>query len=152
MISSLVGKTPEAITFSFIFDEIYRLARKGIDVHVIRPRMEEDSFSYEIHFHGLERKIDTRTAELALRNLRTYPLISLLRNPRIIYREIRYALNVTRVTKKYNIKLLHAHFAYPEGLIGLLAKKKVRKPLIVTLHGSDILVEPSVWSAFIKKD
>jgi glycosyltransferase involved in cell wall biosynthesis len=40
--------------------------------------------------------------------------------------------------------LIHAHFAYPEGLVGLLAKKRTRKPLVVTVHGYDILVEPAV--------
>jgi len=40
IISAVIGKTSEEITNSFVFDEAYRLARKGIDVHVIRRRVE----------------------------------------------------------------------------------------------------------------
>jgi glycosyltransferase involved in cell wall biosynthesis len=42
--------------------------------------------------------------------------------------------------------LLHAHYAYPEGWVAFLAKisSKYHIPLIVTLHGYDILVEPTL--------
>jgi glycosyltransferase involved in cell wall biosynthesis len=46
--------------------------------------------------------------------------------------------------EKYDVNLIHAHFAYPEGLVGLLAKKKTRKPLIITCHGYDINVVPEI--------
>ncbi|MEM2146651.1 MAG: hypothetical protein QW279_14915 [Candidatus Jordarchaeaceae archaeon] len=36
IISRAVGSSPEEISFSFIFDEFYRLAQRGINVHVIR--------------------------------------------------------------------------------------------------------------------
>jgi glycosyltransferase involved in cell wall biosynthesis len=84
-----------------------------------------------------------------LRNLlTTYPLISLLRRPTTVLREF-YALNlytydISRVMRKENVGVIHAHFAYPEGLIGLLAKRNTRKPLIVTLHGYDILTDSSI--------
>jgi len=144
VISKQVGSTPEAITYSFVFDEVYRLTRRGIRVHVIRSKIEGDSLSYGIYFHGLERMIDALAIKLFLENAFTYPPISLLRKPWIIYRENRYALNAIRVVKKYNVDLIHAHFAYPEGLVGLLVKRKTGKPLIVTVHGHDINVVPEV--------
>ena len=49
-----------------------------------------------------------------------------------------------RIIKKNNLDLIHAHFAYPEGFAGLIAKRETGKPLVVTLHGYDILKEPSV--------
>jgi glycosyltransferase involved in cell wall biosynthesis len=55
-----------------------------------------------------------------------------------------YATNVLRVVEKNNIDIIHAHFAHSEGLVGLLVKRKMNKPLVVTVHGHDILVEPSV--------
>lgn len=36
--------------------------------------------------------------------------------------------------------LIHAHYAVPQGFLGVLLKKVLRKPLVVTLHGSDITV------------
>ncbi|MHA1610308.1 MAG: glycosyltransferase [Candidatus Njordarchaeales archaeon] len=144
VVSGRVGKSPREITRCFVFDEVYRLARRGIEVHVIRSKMEKESMSYGIHFHGIERKIDIQAAALFLRNITRYPPISILRNPKRLYWENLYALNVSRVIERNNIDLIHAHFAYPEGLVGLLTKRRIKKPLIVTLHGYDILVEPSV--------
>jgi N-acetyl-alpha-D-glucosaminyl L-malate synthase BshA len=34
--------------------------------------------------------------------------------------------------------LIHAHYALPQGLLGVVLKKLRGKPLVVTLHGSDI--------------
>lgn len=144
VISGPVGKSPEDITYSFVFDEVYRLAQRGIEAHVIRSKIEKESISYGIHFHGIEKKIDFKAVGLSLRNMTMYPPISLLRNPISIYWENIYALNVSQVIERNDIDLIHAHFAYPEGFVGLLTKKRTGKPLIVTCHGYDILTEPSV--------
>jgi glycosyltransferase involved in cell wall biosynthesis len=144
VISGPVGQTPEDITYSFVFDEAYRLAKKGIDVHIVRSKIEKDSFSYDMHFHGIERRIDSGAIRMMPRTLSLYPLISLLRKPTSIYWENLYAESVSRVVEKNNVDLIHAHFAYPEGLVGLLAKRKTKKPLIITVHGYDILTEPDV--------
>ena len=143
-ISTSVGKTPEDITYSFVFDEAYRLAQKGVEVHVVRSKIERESVSYRIHFHGIERKYDIQALSLLARNITCYPPISLLRKPTTLYWENLYALNVSKVVEKNDVSLIHAHFAYPEGLIGLSAKRRTGKPLVVTVHGYDILVEPSV--------
>jgi N-acetyl-alpha-D-glucosaminyl L-malate synthase BshA len=36
--------------------------------------------------------------------------------------------------------VIHAHYAVPQGLLGALLKKIKRKPLVVTLHGSDVTI------------
>jgi len=144
LISESVGKTPEVIASSFVFDEAYRLAKKGINVHIIRSKIEEDSYSYGIYFHGEKTKVDSQAIELIMRNLLLYPIVSLFRKPTSIYGENRYALNVSRVIEKNDIDLIHAHFAYPEGLVGLLLKRLINKPLIVTTYGYDIQIEQSI--------
>jgi len=144
VVSGPVSQTPEDIAYSFVFDEAYRLAKKGINVHIVRSKIEKDSFSYDMHFHGIERRIDNGAIRLMSRTLSLYPPISLLRKPTSIYWEALYAESVSRVVEKNNVDLIHAHFAYPEGLVGLLAKRKTKKPLIITVHGYDILIEPSV--------
>lgn len=144
VISSSVGKTPKVITSSFVFDEVYRLVKRGVDIHVVISKVEGDSLSYGIHFHGINRIIDAQVFNMLLRNTADYPPISLLRNPVRFYWENLYALNVIKVMERNNIDLIHAHFTYPEGLVGLLAKRKTGKPLVVTVHGYDILVEPTV--------
>jgi len=144
VISGPVGKAPEDIAYSFVFDEVYRLAQKGIEVHVVRSKIESKSISYGIHFHGIERKYDFQAFNLLARNITCYSPISLIRKPTALYWENLYASNVVKVVEKNDLNLIHAHFAYPEGLVGLLAKRRTGKPLVVTVHGYDILVEPSI--------
>ena len=52
------------------------------------------------------------------------------------------------VTLKYRCQLIHAHWAIPTGLIGVLAGALLRKPLIVTVHGSDLRM--ATQSSFLK--
>ena len=144
VISEPVGKSPEEVAYSFVFDEVYRLAKKGVNVHVIRGKIEGDSISYGIHFHGIEKLIDPQALNILMKNIMLYPPISLVRNPIHIYWENLYASNVSKIIEKYKIDLIHAHFAYREGLVGLLTRAKTKKPLIVTCHGYDILFEPTI--------
>jgi glycosyltransferase involved in cell wall biosynthesis len=106
--------------------------------------MESDSFSFGMHFHGLEKQVDMRGVKSMLRDFYVYPPTSLLRRPTTIYWENLYAARVSEVIEKYGVDLIHAHFAYPEGLVGLLARKRTGKPLIITIHGYDILLERTV--------
>lgn len=144
IISDSVGKTPEDITYSFVFNEVYSLVEKGLNIHIVRSKVEENSFSYGMHFHGIRKKTDIQAIGLMLRNFPLYPSTALLRRPTSIYWEQLYASNVSKVIEKYGVDLIHAHYAYPEGLVGLLAKKRTGKLLVVTLHGYDILVEASI--------
>lgn len=144
LISSQVGKTPKQILYSFIFDEAHRLAERGTSVHVVRAKRDRESCSFDIHFHGLENRVYMGALKSTLENLHMYTPFSLLRKPTTIYWENLYAAKVSQVVEKYGIDLIHAHFAFPEGLVGLLAKNRTKKPLVVTIHGYDILVEPSI--------
>ena len=144
IISGPVGKTPEDITYSFVFDEAHRLAKRGLDVHVIRSLQEVASFSHVIHFHGLENTSRIKHIPFVFKHLNAIPSLGYLIPPWTLLFLSKYADAVANVTNSQNLDLIHAHFAYPEGFVGLLAKKETRKPLIVTVHGYDILVEPSV--------
>ncbi|MHB9302322.1 glycosyltransferase [Thermofilum pendens] len=144
IVSSVVGKSPREVTYSFVFDEAYRLVQRGVNVHVVRAAVEESSSSYGINFHGIRRRVDAEAFVELLKNLPLYSPFALLRNPLMLYWENLYALNISNVVENLRIDLIHAHFAYPEGFSGLIAKRRTKKPLVVTLHGYDILVEPSV--------
>jgi len=144
IIASSIGKSPSEIPQSFVFDEAFRLSRKGLDIHIITSRLEREIASYGMKFHGIMRRPELRTLHFLVRNLIDYPFISLSRNLLRIYLESLYALSVSRVIEKYDVDLIHAHFAYPEGFVGVLAREKIKRPLIVTIHGYDLLTEPSI--------
>lgn len=45
---------------------------------------------------------------------------------------------VKRLNKIFNFDVIHAHRVFPEGFAGVLLSKYLRKPIVVTIHGSDI--------------
>jgi len=58
----------------------------------------------------------------------------------------RYFKVVDKLIKKEKIKfdLIHAHFTYPPGYVGIKLKEKYGKPLVVTAHGGDIYKLPFI--------
>ncbi|MFQ6135701.1 MAG: glycosyltransferase family 4 protein [Candidatus Hydrothermarchaeales archaeon] len=42
--------------------------------------------------------------------------------------------------KNADFDAIHAHYAVPQGLLGVILKKVGKKPLVVTLHGSDVTI------------
>jgi glycosyltransferase involved in cell wall biosynthesis len=147
VVSGTVAKTPKAIHYAFVFDEASKLADSRLNVHIIRSKAEDDSFSYGIYFHGLKKRIDPRAFRTMFEEWLRFPQFYLLRKPKSIYWEYwinRLSSNVTDVIRNNCIDLIHAHFAYPEGAVGLQAKKRTGKPLVVTVHGYDIQVESAI--------
>ena len=51
-----------------------------------------------------------------------------------------------RYVEKIGAKIIHAHFGYDAILVYDIARA-LRIPLVVTLHGSDILFAPEVWES-----
>jgi len=143
LVSGVMPESPSQILLSFVFDEAYRLSRRGVEVHVVRttggPR---DFYAWNMHFHGLMHKFDNEVISFA----RTNVMFSLnfLAKPKSLYHAYRGGPNIARVAKKHGVDVIHAHFAYPEGFAALFAKRETKKKLVVTLHGYDILTEPSV--------
>jgi len=147
LVTSNIGKSPEHVTYSFVFDEAYRLARRGLEIHIVRASFtdEDGESSFGMHFYGLgHRKLRLEALYMLLRNTTQYPFRTLTRNPKAIYFENLYAWRTLSIANRVKPDLIHAHFAYPEGFVGCTAKKKIGVPLVVTVHGYDILTEPSV--------
>jgi glycosyltransferase involved in cell wall biosynthesis len=58
-----------------------------------------------------------------------------------LFRMIAYYITescLPSVALRYRCQLIHAHWAIPTGLIGVFAGALLGKPLIVTIHGSDL--------------
>ena len=55
-----------------------------------------------------------------------------------------YASNIEKIARKNKVDLLHAHFAFVEGFASVIAKKHLKIPLILTLHGNDIVAVPAI--------
>jgi glycosyltransferase involved in cell wall biosynthesis len=143
--SSGVGRSPQEIAYSFVFDEVVRLTRRGLNVSVARFKFEGDARAYGVSFYDLRKSLLLKLPR-ELNKLLDYPASALLSSPSSFYMELLYSKHIEDLIKRLEPDLLHAHFAYPEGWAACLAKVRLRQriPLVVTLHGYDILVEPSV--------
>ena len=45
-----------------------------------------------------------------------------------------------RAVQRFSADMIHAHWVLPNGPVGLIASKIAHKPLVTTLHGSDVFV------------
>jgi len=123
------------------FDSSYRgvfikrlavsLREKGFHVSVVTPRIYRKSPSYEDQ-NGIRVYRFPFYSE-------NKPLIQYKKVP--YFRMILYYLTgcfvALYVTLKNRCSLIHAHWAIPIGLIGTLTGLLLKRPLIVTIHGSD---------------
>ena len=55
---------------------------------------------------------------------------------------ISYLVMLFWTVRNRDFDLIHAHTAYPDGLAALLFGKAVKKPVLITAHGSDINLYP----------
>jgi glycosyltransferase involved in cell wall biosynthesis len=57
---------------------------------------------------------------------------------------ISYFWNAAQLAKKAEVKLIHAHWWIPTGLVATLVARMYGKPLVITTHGTDIrILKPS---------
>jgi glycosyltransferase involved in cell wall biosynthesis len=145
IVSSNTARNPLDDAKSFVFDEITRLAQRNINLHVASFDFKGSTKAYNIFFHDAN-KYDFLVFPLIIHRIAYYPFNSILCSPYKLFLELSYAEHVARLMKRVKPDFLHAHYAYPEGWVASLAKisSKNRIPLVVTLHGYDILVEPTL--------
>jgi glycosyltransferase involved in cell wall biosynthesis len=89
------------------------------------------------------KKFIFRNSLFGLLNISRFPR-SFLFHPRFAIGLSVYGKGIANIARKYNIQILHAHFAWPSGFAALLAKREVDRPFLVTLHGVDILKDASI--------
>jgi glycosyltransferase involved in cell wall biosynthesis len=145
-VALISGLIPKNIfdAYSFVFDEASRLAKRGLDIHAIRTFTEVENSCFDIHYHGINSSLGVSYFSFFVKHWGSFPRASFLLPPwRLLYLS-KYAETVSSVIDKNNLEIIHAHFAYPEGFVGLLTKRETRRPLVVTVHGTDILIEPSI--------
>jgi L-malate glycosyltransferase len=123
------------------FDSSYRgifikkmaelLRDDGYEVSVVTPKIYAGSHYYEEQ-NGI--KVYRFPFFAGNRLLIEYGKIPYLRM--IVY-YISGFLLTTYVMLKHRCNLIHVHWAIPTGVIGILAGRLLKKPLVVTTHGSD---------------
>jgi len=134
VVSGAVGRSSSEITYSFIFDEVVRLARRRLRVSVARFKSEGNAHAYGVGFYDVSKSL-LLSLPLRMSILAHYPSAVRFRPSLSLLSELLYSAHVLDLMKRLNPDLLHAHFAYPEGWASYLAKVSSKRtiPLIVTL-------------------
>jgi len=126
----------------FVSDLSRYISRRGCDVIVLTPHDYGSKLSEtqgELLIKRFRYFYPERFQKLCygsgiLKNLRTEP-ISLIQVPLFIISQF---ISVNKTIKRKKIDIIHAHWSFPQGLIGLACKYIHNIPYIVTIHGSDI--------------
>ena len=75
-------------------------------------------------------------------------LLALIQMPFLIISEFIFSY---KIIKKENIDMIHAHWILPQGIVGVILKKIFKKPLLVTVHGSDLFPLKSKFFQALQK-
>lgn len=119
----------------------------GYDVEVLAPHAKDLLF-YEkvenIPIHRFRYGSD-RWERLAYQGVMDQLVRKSLINKLIfVFFLISYFWNATKLAKNPEVKLIHAHWWIPTGLVATLISMTFGKPLMITTHGTDIrILKPS---------
>lgn len=132
---------------SFILNDVLGLREAGVRSYVTTCRYGEDVDLDGIHVHRITR----RNLDLPSYISRWLGMPERLLFPRSVFLQplmnhciSKYKDEILGEVRAHSVDLIHAHFAYPDGYAAMLAKKSLKKPLVTSLHGCDILTEPSI--------
>lgn len=148
VVSSYFPSSQEEVAGIFVYEEARRICSKNVEVHVARglrsiQSKRKNLLADGVSIHNFSEGIDLSFLSCGWKVFGILPIRSFFR-PESIFFTVPYSWFLLRLIKEFSIDIVHAHFAYPAGFAGLLAKKAAEKPLVVTLHGVDIITEPSI--------
>ncbi len=143
IVSSFFPLKKKESKHSFVYDEAIRLIERGTDIYAVRGGIGANHITVDgiKVYNYFESNLSNlfHVIPFIPKHLTTLPFLGYFISPRTLLHIYRYGASVSHIVKSNNIDLIHAHWAYPEGFVGLLAKRECKIPLIVTIHGSDIL-------------
>ena len=144
------GKPP------FVYELSKRLASDDISIFVLAPhapqaKKYEEIDNLKIHrYQYLPEKMETLTGEGGIPSYLAKNKLNYLKLPFLF---IAQSIAILKIVKKEHIRVIHAHWLIPQGLLAVLCKKifnlKVR--IIVTSHGSDIFSFRNAFCMQLKK-
>jgi len=148
VVSTSFPTSQKEVAGIFVYEEVKRIRNRNVEMHVakgirsIRSK-RKNLIADGVKIHNFSEGIDLSFLSCGLKTFRMLPIRSFFR-PESIFFTVPYSWFLLHLVKEFSIDIVHAHFAYPAGFAGILAKKATEKPLVVTLHGVDIITEPSI--------
>jgi glycosyltransferase involved in cell wall biosynthesis len=123
------------------FDSSYRgifirklgtgLVGAGYDISVVTPKIYRESHSYEEQNGVRVYRFPFFSGNAPLIRYKTPPYLRMLS-----YYAAGFLVSLCVVLRR-RVGLIHVHWAIPIGLVGALCGALTRRPMVVTVHGSD---------------
>ncbi len=120
-----------------------RLAKRNVEIFVIVPRIFKNSPKYEEYDNLKLLRFEFATSQKILsqhKRIFSLELFSLL---------LSGIISATSCFKRFKPNLVHIHFLFPMGLVGIYLKLRFKVPVIISCHGTDIILLPE-RSRFLK--
>jgi glycosyltransferase involved in cell wall biosynthesis len=141
-------KRPDRLgAYTFLDEEIEAIAAAGIDAYVLSTAAPVDDERQRVHVRSVTARRSARTrvraATFLVRHLRSIPGGNRWHVAKT-YRSARMEHLAAEIVRHEGIDLIHSHFGWPQGFGGLLARADTGRPLVATLRGTDILVDPTI--------
>ena len=141
-------KTSDRIgAYTFLDEEIQALATRGVEAYVLSRAAGHDADVGRVHLVSTTARSSPASRLSAAHHL-------LWRVDGLPLRSVRYPLRAFRaswtetvaatVVQTEGIDLIHSHFAWPQGLGGAFTRVLTNRPLVASLRGTDILVDPTI--------
>ncbi len=141
-------KTPDRIgAYTFLDEEIQALAKHGVQAYVLSRAVDRDRDLGQVHLVSLTARSTQTSRVRAATHM-------LWRTDGLPVRSARYPLRAFRgtwtevvaadVVAAEGIDLIHSHFAWPQGMGGAFLRQVTGRPLVASLRGTDILVDPTI--------
>ncbi len=127
---------------AFVYQLCQELLRNGLEIVVLAPHhqgapLQEEMAGLKVHrfaYFYPKRYQRLYYEGGVLSNLKRSRL-AWVQVPLLVVSELYHAL---RLIKKEKVDIIHSHWLIPSGLVGAICKKVCKRPLVVTIHGSDI--------------
>jgi len=128
----------------FIKKMAHLLQKEGYKISIVTPKIYKNS-KYSEDQNGIKvYRFPFFARNKLLIEYRRIPYL------RMIFYYVSGFLLTVYVMLKYRCNLIHVHWAIPTGLIGVWAGRLLRRPVVVTIHGSDFRMATEK-SSFITK-
>lgn len=127
---------------SFVSDLAVSLAKRGISVHVAKLSAGEDVSLENLQVYSIKSSFISSIVT-ALRVL-SFTGIAALRYPFKSIKLGNYARHITSLVDTIGPNVVHAFFAYPEGVSAIIAKRLRNVPVVIEVLGHDVEIEPTI--------
>ena len=140
------AKRPDRIgAYTFLDEEIQALSAAGVDAFVLSRKAPADRLCGAVRIKSARQAFKTKihAARFIAGRAADVPFRNLL-HPGTVYHAGWLEQVASRIVLDEKIDLIHSHFAWPEGFGGILARAETGRPLVASLRGTDVLLDPAL--------